>query len=554
MAVTFLTNKDKAELEAKISAGGSFPTVYCWGDSLTEGCGGWLSTPENIQSIIVSAYPDIVSQTYPCVNLGCRGETIQTIMARQGSDPMVVGGFTIPASAEENVIVGYLRGSYFDNNRLGITTASGDLAQPLKETEAGINPCLIAGVEGELYRDMQADSEGRYAYRFRRLVDGAATTVAEGTQIETYAMRYYRNGIAVIWMGANGSVNSHTAYIQKLQEMIEYGNYSNYIVIIAREYTAQWVLEDTNSIKSAMTDTDGVCHLLYLPPELIKRGYTLAGIAASAGVPDTSGWTNTTDEIKLAAPLMTYSNGGNAENNFETLHFSTYGYKAIGKLVVEKLGQLIGVSTSTGGTEQEPPYLINGIDNYGSYAYKLTRPMTGTGRAITTGVKLYDVEKDWTIAIRFKDDMVVTDNSLGCVFELRKWFSDASKQTATWLRLLPQADGSVAYDFAGGFGSFRFPFDNCPGYVAPTDGYHTAVIAKNGGNYEFYLDGGLAYGTALGYEVTEEYMTNENLYLFGRVENGNTHNTVTGIIDDFRVYNSYLNRTDVTNLIAEMNS
>ena len=126
---------------ATITAGNKMPTIYCWGDSLTEGVGGWLATPENIRSTVVSAYPDVVSKTYPCINLGCPGETIQTIMARQGADPMVVGGFTIPASAEDDVVVGYLRGNYFDDNRLGLATASGDLAQPLKEGEAGINPC-----------------------------------------------------------------------------------------------------------------------------------------------------------------------------------------------------------------------------------------------------------------------------------------------------------------------------------------------------------------------------------------------------------------------------
>ena len=552
--------KDQQSSGASTSASAS-PTVYCWGDSLTEGVGGWLATPEGVQKTIVSAYPDIVAKTYPCVNLGCRGETIQTIMARQGADPMTVGGFTIPAAASDNVVVGYLRGTYYAENRLGIATASGDVAQPLSETEAGINPCIIAGVEGELYRDYTADSDGRYAYRFKRLVSGSAVSVPAGTQIETYAMRYYRNGVAVIWMGANGAVASHTAYIQKLKQMIEYGNYDNYIVVIAREYAEQWVLTDTNSIEKAFTDTDGTRHLLYLPPELVRRGYALAGIAASAGTPDTSSWSNTTDEIKLAAPLLMYSASGSAESAFETLHFSAYGYKAIGKLVVEKLGQIIGVQAVGGGTSggggdtpTDNGYVTDGADSYGSYAYKLTKPMTGTGTVVNTGFKPYDIEKDWTIAVRFKGDMSVTDGSLGCVFEMREYFSDVSKQTAAFLRLLPQSDGSMKYTFAGGFGGFDFPFDNhSDSYAEPTDGYHTAVIAKNSGNYEFYFDGGMAYNCALGYAVAEENMSNDPLYLFGRVEGGTTFNTTTGVIDDFRIYNVYLSNTTVATLLAEMN-
>lgn len=61
----------------------SAPMVYCWGDSLTEGVGGW-----DDDQFITSAYPDALR--FPHVNLGCRGEDIQTIMARQGADPIVL--------------------------------------------------------------------------------------------------------------------------------------------------------------------------------------------------------------------------------------------------------------------------------------------------------------------------------------------------------------------------------------------------------------------------------------------------------------------------------
>lgn len=537
--------------------GGNADVVYCWGDSLTEGVGGWLATPEGIQSAIVSAYPDVVARTYPCVNLGCRGETIQTIMARQGSDPMVVGGFTIPASADENVIVGYLRGRYYDSNRLGIATQSGDVAQPLKETEAGVNPCVIAGVEGILYRDYTADSDGRYAYRFHRLKDGEATVVPSNTQIETYAMRNYRNGVAVIWMGANGAVNSHTAYIQKLKDMITYGNYKNYIVIIAREYVKQWVFEDANSIEKAMIDTDGVCHLLYLPDELVRRGYVLAGIAASANVPDTSAWT-TTDAIKKNAPLLMYSSGGSTEDKFETLHFSAYGYKAIGKMVVEKLGQLL--ATQSSGSDDSKPtdvgYVKDGEDDFGAYAFKLTRAKTGTGSIFNTGYKPHDVEKNWTIACRFADNMVTTAEAgtLGCIFESRKHFSDAEskKDTVAYLRRTTNDDGSYSYSLGGGFGAFSFNPEQSSGYVAPTDGYHDAIIRKEGGLYTFWLDGGKAYNSALDYTIPTDHYTDEPLYLFGRVENGNTYQVMTGEIKDFRIYETALADAQISALCQAM--
>lgn len=540
--------------------GGKGLTVYCWGDSLTEGVGGDVATQESIQRFIVSAYPDVVAKTYPCVNLGCRGETIQTIMARQGSDPMVVGGFTIPAAADENVIVGYLRGRYYDSNRLGIATASGDVAQPLKESEVGVNPCVIADVEGVLYRDYTADSEGRYAYRFRRLVDGEATAVPADTPIETYAMRKYRNGVAVIWMGANGAVNSHAAYIQKLKSMIAYGNYSNYIVVIAREYVKRWVFEDANSIAKALTDEDGTCHLLYLPDELVRRGYVLAGVAASANVPDTSAWT-TTDIIKKNAPLLMYSSGGNTEDKFDTLHFSAYGYKAIGKMVVEKLGQLMKTGGgSSGGDTPTPPvdvgYVKDGEDDFGAYAFKLTRAKTGTGSIFNTGYKPHDVEKNWTIACRFADNMVTTTEAgtLGCIFESRKHFADAEskKDTVAYLRRTTNTDGSYSYSLGGGFGAFSFHPEQSSGYVAPTDGYHDAIIRKEGGLYTFWMDGGKAYNSALDYTIPADHYTDEPLYLFGRVENGNTYQIMTGEIKDFRIYETALTDAQISTLRQAM--
>lgn len=555
--LALLQKKGDEILDASAQTGGNTDVVYCWGDSLTEGVGGDVATQESIQRFIVSAYPDVVARTYPCVNLGCRGETIQTIMARQGSDPMVVGGFTIPASADENVIVGYLRGRYYDSNRLGIATQSGDVAQPLKETEAGVNPCVIAGVEGILYRDYTADSDGRYAYRFHRLKDGEATAVPSNTQIETYAMRNYRNGVAVIWMGANGAVNSHTAYIQKLKDMITYGNYKNYIVVIAREYVKQWVFEDTNSIEKSMTDTDGVCHLLYLPDELVRRGYTLAGIAASANVPDTSAWT-TTDAIKKNAPLLMYSSGGNTEDKFDTLHFSAYGYKAIGKMVVEKLGQLLATQSSSGDDSKptDVGYVKDGEDDFGAYAFKLTRAKTGTGSIFNTGYKPHDVEKNWTIACRFADNMEISAEAgtLGCIFESRKYFADAEskKDTAVYLRKRLSSSGVYKFDMAGGFGGFGFPTTNAPGYTEPTDGYHDVIIRKEGGHYTFWMDGGKAYNSALDYTIPADHYTDEPLYLFGRVENGNTYQIMTGEIKDFRIYEAALNDTQISTLRQAM--
>lgn len=321
------------------STGGIPDSVYCWGDSLTEGVCGW-----DEDSFITQAYPDELS--LPHINLGCRGEDIQTIMARQGADPIVLTtDITIPASKDEAVTIGTVSKVFDKYNGVGLTTRSGETVKPLIEHEAGINPCKIGGVEGILYREMTSglDAEAAYAYKFRRLHSGAAVTAAKGSEVVTYAMQHYRNGYAVIWMGANGRAGSHQEFAAKVRKMAEYGKYKNWLCILCREYAAQWVYDgsaeagDYKGLRSLLTDADGTCHLLYLPPQLTARGYLLAGLSAQSI--DTSGW-DTTDAILKAAPMLMAKNSSTS-TGYETLHFSKWGYRAIGKLVDEALRTLV---------------------------------------------------------------------------------------------------------------------------------------------------------------------------------------------------------------------
>ncbi len=325
------------------SAAADANCVYCWGDSLTEGVGGWDS-----DNYIFEPWTNELSR--PHVNLGCRGEDIQTIMARQGADPIVLTeDITIPASKDEAVTIGTCTMPYDKYNGVGLTTKSGERAKPLIEHEAGINPCKIGGVEGTLYREMTSSigSDDTLTYKFKRLKSGDAVTAKSGSEIETYAMQHYRNGYAVIWMGVNGRANSHQQFAAKVKEMVEYGGYKNYVCVISREYVETWV-EDGDGwqgIKTLLTDSNGVCHLLYLKPELIKRGYMLAGLSTQSI--DTSSWT-TTDEIVKAAPKLMATNTA-YESGYEELHFSKWGYKAIGKLIEEKLTAVIDETEAANG-------------------------------------------------------------------------------------------------------------------------------------------------------------------------------------------------------------
>ncbi len=416
-------------------------------------------------------------------------------MARQGADPIVVGGFTIPAD-KTPVKVGELN----IPNGIGLKTKSGAVAQILKESEgSGINPVTIAGVKGLLYRKLENhfDHDHTYEYYFVRELPGDETAVPENTEVVTYAMQYYRNGVAVIWMGANGGYTSHNDYINKINAMVEYGNYADYLIILSREFVEPWRTE----IKRALTDEDGFCHVIDLLEELPTRGYLLAGLCFNSM--DTSSWT-TTDVIKKNAPLLCeYISGQTGENAYGALHYSAWGYKAIGKLVREKLDAMnILQSPSTGGNTPggdtpAPGENYSGEDEYGAYAYKLPAAKTLRGTSvIDTKVKLFDdKDKNWTVVCVFNGIVSCADgwpaNILSCNYD---------GGPGLLARYYAEEGGLFVAAGIGGIDS-----KSAPNWERHNrNGLNVLIVAKSGDNYSMYLNGGLAYGVPLGYGITVE--------------------------------------------------
>lgn len=346
---------------------------------------------------------------FQVVNLGCQGEDVITIMARQGADPMVLGGFTIPADSTA-VVVG--------NTTDGIPTVSGGVARPLKPMEAGINPCTLAGVKGILHRgSSQNDSDDNYY--FTRLTTGESVTVPSGTPLETFAMANYRNGVAVIWMGANGGWSSAADFVTKVNAMLGYGNYSDYLILFCREFSGS----DVATITNAFTDLDGTCHVLNLYKELPIHGLSLANMTHYYF--DTSSYANG-DEILLKAPMLCECTQANGAPTFGGLHFSAYGYKAIGKLVAAKLTELFAISDA----EPESYYETNVSDSYGTILWRLTKPYTSNGTIfLDTGWAPHDEEKNWTIVMKFSDS-IQNLGEYGSIFEAR----DDDNGTSLFLR------------------------------------------------------------------------------------------------------------------------
>lgn len=74
--------------EVKPQTGGKQKTVYCWGDSLTQGVGG------NVNGWHLISYPQVLSERCNAVNLGILSDNVPTIMARMGADAIVLPACT----------------------------------------------------------------------------------------------------------------------------------------------------------------------------------------------------------------------------------------------------------------------------------------------------------------------------------------------------------------------------------------------------------------------------------------------------------------------------
>ena len=529
-------------------------TVYCWGDSLTEGVGGYVMQPDNRNAYMAYSYPAWLGQSFDVVNLGARGEDINAIMARQGADPIVIQtSFTIPAGADTPVKIGELSRMLTYGAGTGLTSKSGALVKINKEVESpGLNPCVIADVEGIIYRELKSstDDNTTYDYYFRRLEDGTAVTVPVGTEVETYAMRNYRNGYAVIWMGANGGYTSHQDFANKVLEMVEYGNYNDYIVILAREFAAQWVPD----IKALLTDEMGVCHVIYLMDQLPYRGYAMAGI--SSNNIDTSNWV-TTDPIKKNAPLLCdyISSQSNDEDKYGALHFSAWGYKAIAKLVQEKLMPMIKVAENSGGGSGEGGgSSTTGTDSYGTYLYKLPAPRTFNGTTyLNTKLKLYeDVSSEWTVVCKYSGALS-TDDAPGYPVNVLCCMPDGNNQ-GILLRYTSASDAMVV------LGAGAFPLG--PSYDNNTsinfDQTNVIIIVKFENTYKFYCNNTVcAYNGALGpngYDLSSDKAHDLPL-IFGARWNhdGSIANYRTKFtLEDARVYEGAMAESDVIDLYYEL--
>jgi hypothetical protein len=531
------------------NAGGGRPIIWCCGDSLTEGVGGWVMQPDGHNAYMAYSYPAWVGQSWDVVNFGSRSEDCHAIMARQGADPIVLQQpLAIPASKDTPVLVQQVTEIYNITSGQGFRSRSGALVKINKEVESGgLNPCVISGVEGILYRELTNESlnnDTTYSYYFKRLEDGEAVTAAAGTEIESYAMRHCHGGVAIIWMGANGGYTSVSDWIEEVQAMIEYGEYGSYLIIISREFSGAAL----QTIKDTFTDADGVCHVISLMEQLPYRGYAMAGIPFKSV--DTSGWAST-DPVKKNAPLLCeYLSGQSEENQFGTLHYSAWGYKAIGKLVVEKLGTMGLVTHGGGGGGGSEPE----TDAYGTLLYKLSTPRTLSGESyINTRIKLYDdVSKSWTFAIKWSGTPTSPQGWPANIF--------CCTLDGTWKGLLYRYYEAGSANLLFGASNNVVSRDNPDISNHLIDNYggtNVIIIAKDGDSYTVHCNSASeAFNSSVISALTEADAINLPLLIGARynLEGTEIHYKTAFTVEECRIYDSALESDALDALYDEMSA
>lgn len=504
--------------------GGKGLTVYCWGDSLTQGIGG------NVNGWHLISYPQVLAERCNAVNLGILSDNVPTIMARMGADAILLPACTIPASSSESVVVG--------NTTNGMTLESGRTAHLLKYGDCGINPCYVNDVPCVLFRDYASDTTDGQNIRIRRLEDGDALTVAADTKLTTYGAKHYKgNGLHIFWMGANGGYGSDAQhsnldfsdYVEQLQKCVDYVSPADYLIVYARERKgyAQNEAEEIAVLKETFAG-----HLIDLLPQLCDRGLLYA---------ETSHWDGTK---KNGVPTVLDSGDG--------CHYSFYGYMAIGKIIWEYVApRVLNKTTSSGGTDtpDTPVAPVVDSDEIGKWAYKLKSPknLISGSLAINTGFKPFaEGATTWTIAVKFADGLTAADaTQWGTLMFCEVETSKTQLKIAT-------LDSGTQYPECNvmcNSGGFAISTEQM-GLTLYDSGYHTFVITKNDGDYTFYLDNNKLYNNKLGYPQAGN--GDDPLYIGGW---GSGWGMVKGTIMDVRIYNQCIDDAAVdalNNIFAEV--
>ena len=281
----------------------SGPGITGSGDSLSAGAGGagtsWCSA---LQSTLAHAY----SKPGTVTNLGVGGETSSTIAGRTGLGvPWVatVAGGSIPATGGVAIT---------------LQSEDGSAVAPLLQGSAGVNPVIIAGVEGTLTKPA-AD------YIFTRSASGAAVAVEEPAVVSTAAQRMRQGDIFVMWWGQNDGTTDATNIIARQKATIAR------LQSFQKRYLVLGLSTGSDSSRAAMDAQFLEAHgIRFLN---IRKYLSSTAALAAEGITPTAA-----DTADIAAGRTPTSFQTNPP--VDTVHLNAAGYRRVGRAVYEKIKAL----------------------------------------------------------------------------------------------------------------------------------------------------------------------------------------------------------------------
>lgn len=182
-------------------------SIICWGDSFSDNIANSTNFYTYYLSEILSSRGSDITAVY---SSGISGDDMLTIAAKQGGVPMQVKPVTIPAQSKAVEIS--LQSTY--GNDLIIQD----------KLNSGLNPCSIAGIDGNIEY-----VNGKLS--FIRSTPGEAVTLTTPTTVITNSMANIKDYIAVFFFGGEPTDYTPEEVVEIYKAMIDYNNSDRYIII-----------------------------------------------------------------------------------------------------------------------------------------------------------------------------------------------------------------------------------------------------------------------------------------------------------------------------------
>lgn len=194
-------------------------------------------------------------------------------------------------------------------------------------------------------------------------------------------------------------------------------------------------------------------------------------------------------------------------------------------------------------------FLQGKTDRFGTRIFSLIEPYWSDGyELVDTPWAPYHDDSDWTLALKFKDD-IVPDGKYSAIMTAHQ----GSSPLKLHLKCLT-TDGKTTYQLimgaGAGFSLSEDQFFSWVGGEPSKDGHHYLILAKHGDSYDIFYDGSILqnYGAPIG-----DVRSDATLQLFATDVGENVLlEKTSGTIEVLRVYDSALTRDECFKLYREL--